>query len=581
MIASFNRRSCHYLLLVVVSFLMFFLNLGDAFLWDVDEGRNAVCAMEMLASGNWIVPTFNGNLRVDKPVLLYWLQMLAYKCFGINELAARLPSAVAALITVLCGYELGRSMFSRTTGLLTGIIVATTPMLCAAGRFANPDALLNCFAALALTIFWIGLNARRGGWFVLLGGACGLAALAKGPVGLVLPGAVGALFLLWNRQWHIAWDRRWATALLTFALVALPWYLWVGAETKGAFLSGFFVKHNFERGVSVMDAHPGFPGFYLAVLIVGTSPWSLFLGLSWWFGFWSAIRTPIGTESHTSATGCQNPSQAFPARLANRLLTSESIVDDGPTAYRLLFSWIIVYVVFFSIAATKLPNYVLPAVLPCVILIARYLERWQSQALHVPDWIGRAQVITLIVGGATLAIGLAALGGVGEWSVLRNRFIPGMERWAFMGLIPISLGAAGWWFIRSKKRVGFTVALSLGTLLMFASFLAYGVALFNGGKAPQSLVEQAGVYRPEEDIRVGSLKTNHLASLNFYVKRQVHELENEHAAAEFLDADLPVYLILPSNIWQRLAGSLNRPVRVVGQHYDFYQNAEVVVVSNR
>ena len=292
MIDRFHHRGWHYFLLIVLAAFMFFLNLGGATLWDVDEGRNSECAYEMMQANNWVIPTFNSQLRIDKPALLYWLQIFSYLCFGVNEFAARFPSALAALGTVLLAYELARSMFTRTTGLLAGVVVATTPMLVGAGRFANPDALLNFCTVLTLTIFWLGLAERRWWWFVLLGGASGLAVLAKGPVGLLLPGAVVTLFLLWERQWSVAWDRRWFLAFWAFVLTALPWYIWVGVDTKGEFLSGFLWKHNLERGTSAMEGHRGFPGYYLVILLVGTMPWSIFLGAACWFGVWSAIRQP-------------------------------------------------------------------------------------------------------------------------------------------------------------------------------------------------------------------------------------------------------------------------------------------------
>src|SRR5262249_35571935 len=165
MIDRLHHRGWHYVLLIGISGLMFFVNLGGATLWDIDEGRNMECAYEMMEANNWIVPTFNSALRVDKPALLYWLQILSYRCFGVNEFAGRLPSALAALATVLLAYELARSMFTRTTGLIAGVVVATTPMLCGAARFANPDALLNFATVLTLTIFWLGLSARRWWWF--------------------------------------------------------------------------------------------------------------------------------------------------------------------------------------------------------------------------------------------------------------------------------------------------------------------------------------------------------------------------------------------------------------------------------
>src|SRR5262249_22377421 len=155
---------------------------------DVDEGRNATCSLEMMEADNWadqwIVPTFNGVLRVDKPALLYWLQIWSYRAFGVNEFAARFPSAVAAPLTMLGCYELGRGMFTAGTGLLAALIAGSTPMLCGAARFANPDSLLNLFSCLTLALYWYGWSRRPLWWFPAVGASLGMAVLAKGPVGL-------------------------------------------------------------------------------------------------------------------------------------------------------------------------------------------------------------------------------------------------------------------------------------------------------------------------------------------------------------------------------------------------------------
>src|SRR6516225_11283259 len=121
-----DNRAGHYALLLTAGAALFLLNLGGATLWDVDEGKNSTASGIMLESGDYIVPYFNGELRVDKPALLYWLQVGAYRLFGINEFAARLPSALAALLTVLLCYELGQRMFGPSTGLAGGLILSTS-----------------------------------------------------------------------------------------------------------------------------------------------------------------------------------------------------------------------------------------------------------------------------------------------------------------------------------------------------------------------------------------------------------------------------------------------------------------------
>ena len=121
MFQSLARRLPAYLFLVVAWGLLCLPNLGLPSLWDIDEGKNAQAAVEMQESSNWIVPTFNYELRADKPPLLYWLQAGGYALFGVNELAARLPSALAALLSILLTYELARRSFGPHVALLAGL----------------------------------------------------------------------------------------------------------------------------------------------------------------------------------------------------------------------------------------------------------------------------------------------------------------------------------------------------------------------------------------------------------------------------------------------------------------------------
>jgi 4-amino-4-deoxy-L-arabinose transferase-like glycosyltransferase len=570
MIAFFHHRGWHYLLLVGMGGLLFFLNLGGATLWDVDEGRNADCALEMMRADNWIVPTFNGQLRVDKPALLYWLQIFAYSHFGVNEFAARFPSALAALLTVLAVYELARSMFTRTTGLFAGVVVVASPMMCGAARFANPDALLNCFSVLTLAVFWIGLAERRWWWFVLLGAFSGLAVLAKGPVGLVLPTAVNFCFLLWERRLGILWDRRWMLTSTAFVLTALPWYVWVSLETHGEFLSGFLWRHNVERGMTAMDLHVGFPGFYLLVLLGGAAPWSIFIFVAAWFGFWSAIRCPWVLFQNWW-------SQASEVGAAE----ADDRATDRPAAYRLLLCWIAVYVLFFSMAATKLPNYVLPAMAPCAILIARVMQRWRTGSIHLPAWFQIAAVVSLALIGVAVSMVLALAGNGGGGRIFEGRHVVGLEYWALLGLVPILAATAGAWFMRQRQFSRFIFALALTAVLLLAPLSAFASAMFNRYKAPRTLVEQAAALQHDSDIRIGCVYMEHLPSLNFYVQRNIEHLEEEKDVVRFLGYGVPVYLFLPTEAWHLFESRHPGSARVVGRQYDLYHDAEFVVVTNR
>jgi 4-amino-4-deoxy-L-arabinose transferase-like glycosyltransferase len=340
MFRSWPARCRHYPLLVLAWAALCLPNLGRASLWDIDEGNNATAGREMYESGDWIKPTFNGQLREDKPALLYWLQGAAYHFFGVNEFAARLPSAVFALLTLLAVYELGRGMAGPRVGLLAGIVLLSAVAFTAAAHFANPDSLLTAFTTLSLVQFWLDYASGRRTWLVLGGVTSGLAVLAKGPVGLVLPLTVVGLFLIWERQLRRLLDRRLLGGVVLFVLTAAPWYIWVVLETKGQWLRGFWLKHNQGRFLGAMENHSGPVVYYLLVLIIGLAPWSVFLGAALWES-WRRLRA-------LAAGPTPDPEPADEPRALT------------PAAVRFLYCWVVVYLVFFSLARTKLPNYILP-----------------------------------------------------------------------------------------------------------------------------------------------------------------------------------------------------------------------------
>jgi 4-amino-4-deoxy-L-arabinose transferase-like glycosyltransferase len=544
-----NHRAAHYVLLLAVTAGLCLPNLGGPSLWDIDEGNNAEAAREMLESGNWVVPTFNGQLRVDKPALLYWLQLGAYQVFGVNEFAARLPSAVAAMATVLLAYELGRRMFgSAATGLLGGLILASSVAFCASARFANPDALLNLFSVLSLLLFWLGYV--RGGRlsFVPPSVSMGLAVLAKGPVGIILPLTVIGLFLLWTRQLRRLFDARMAAGTLAFLLVVLPWYTWVGVETRAAFLRGFFFNHNLGRYLNPMESHTGPIYYYAVVLLLGFLPWSAFLGLSAWY---SVCRSP-----------------------------SDNTEVGSPYPCRFLWCWIAVYFVFFTPAGTKLPNYILPLYAPVALLTAHFLDRWRRGIVRPPNWVVAISLACLALLGVGMSLGvLAASGAVTVPRV--PPILPGMSAWALVGAVPILAAVgAGWCLWRQRRNAA--VVLLASTAVVFLGIVAGGgsVAL-EACKAPRALTQACRAEQDEPDVRVGCY-LYFQPSLVFYSGREVRSFTSTKEVAEFLRSPLPVYLFVPAQVWENeLQARIQGPCRLLGRRRDLYRNCDVVVVTNR
>jgi 4-amino-4-deoxy-L-arabinose transferase-like glycosyltransferase len=440
------------LVAAVAAFVML-TQLGGTKLWDRDEPRNARCAWEMLARHDWVVPTFNGELRTHKPVLLYWLIMAAYSALGVNEFTARLPSALCAIGSALCTYRIGRRLFGPAAGVWAGIALATSLMFVVAGRASTPDSLLVFCSTLALMIYVCGTFRPRfettpldsppqpifpehyfpQHWPVVLAmyGAMGLAVLAKGPVGLVLPTAVIGMFLLIVRRrsnndvdvdsssrnategvpyrrilapfepMHFlatCWYMRPFTAIFAAAAVALPWYWAVGLATNGEFLRGFFLEHNLARATGIMESHSGSILFYPMAILVGFFPWSVF-------------AMPLAID--------------VALQLRRR--------DRFHAGYSFAMCWIGVYIVLFSLARTKLPSYITPCYPALALLVGDYIDRWSRQASAVAGgWLVAAFGCLAVVGGLiAVAVPLAA-----------KRLLPGEEWLGLIGLVPLAGGVA-------------------------------------------------------------------------------------------------------------------------------------------
>lgn len=548
-----HGRAGAYALLIAATAVLYLPALGTPSLWDIDEGHNAQCACEMLESLNWTVPTFNYKLRVDKPALLYWLQIAAYCTFGVGEFAARLPSALAAMLTVLLTYELARRMFDRGTGLLAGLILASTLLFCGSAHFANPDALLNACTILTFLLFWRAFERAGGVWPALAGLSTGLGFLAKGPVALVLPAAVIGLYLIWTRQVRRALSRRVLAGTLLFAGVGVPWFALVGAETHGDYLRGFFLTHNLGRYRAAMEGHSGSPFYHVVSLLLGFLPWSAFLGPAVWY----AVRE---FRSLPGALSTPKPQAAG--------------------AYKFLACWIGVYFVFFSASQTKLPNYILPLYPAVAIVVARFLERWRCGALAPPRWMIGGSLAAWAVLGAVTTAGLLLTGGVLEPGIAPGQRLAGLESFAWVGLLPLAGAGAAWLCQRHQARQGALACLGLAAV-SFAAFLgAWGAPALDNCKAPRALVAASGAQQTDTEVQVACFQW-YQPSLVFYCRRVVVQLTDQAETLEFLRCPLPVYLFVPAQAWESLAGRIDVPCRLLARHWDFYRRCEVVVVTNR
>ncbi len=355
--------------------LVFFMNLSYPLI-EPDENRYAQIALEMVQSGNYLVPRLQGKPYLDKPPLLYWTTAASFNAFGINEFSARLVSALAATWTVLFTFVLGQRFLGRRTALIGAVMLLLSMGFVLAGRYVILDGLLTSFTTTSLLAGYLAIRGvrLRWSWWILAAVACGLGILAKGPIALVLiaPPLLG-LQLLGRRaapvrlhQW-LAWG--------TVAVgVALPWFVAV-ALTQPDFVSYFLWKHHIVRFLSAFD-HQAPIWYYIPVLLIGMFPCSL-------------LTAPV---------------VAF---LVGRSAKLRRARTEELGFVVLAATWVFV---FFSASSCKLPTYVLPAA-PLLCLIAavplnllltgvRPRLPLETLTLQLPKWATAAALLV----GAGLAI---------------------------------------------------------------------------------------------------------------------------------------------------------------------------------
>lgn len=328
--------------LLLLGYLALFHQLGAPAFLGADEPRYARIGEEMAAGADWVTPRLLGRPWLEKPPLLFWLEAASIRLLGPSELAARLPNA---LLGWLCAVGLGwflAKFTGRSAGVPAYCILLTTPFFLAFARSASTDLPLTVMLTGALLSTWAADETGLLRWAVAAGAFAGLAALAKGPVTLVLLAGGYYLFCLWLGRWNWTW-RQLLVFAAAFLATASPWYVLVTLENGRHFWITFWLNHHLARFVTDLHHHTQPFWFYLPILLGGCFPWILSLAPAlreWWFR-----RQPTDGEQRLEA-------------------------------YLLCF--VLVTLVFFSAARSKLPGYVLPAV-PAIAALAalqwrRFLE---------------------------------------------------------------------------------------------------------------------------------------------------------------------------------------------------------------
>ncbi|UKO97921.1 ArnT family glycosyltransferase [Nostoc sp. UHCC 0870] len=371
--------------LVVIGWVAYGWNLGRVGLIDETEPLFAEASRQMLITGDWITPYFNGETRFDKPALIYWLQAIAYAVIGVNEWAVRLPSALAAmgvmaLVFSTVYWSLTKKDELKPVSSLTrpylaaavaAAVTALNPEMIIWGRTGVSDMLLTGCIASALLCFFRGYAEEGTGdrgqgterrdkipnnqspfpnkWYLACYALIAGAILTKGPVGIVLPGLIIGAFLLYVGQlWAVVREMRLLLGLVIIFCLSVPWYLLVTWRNGWNYINSFFGYHNIERFTDVVNGHSAPWYFYFLIVLLLFAPYSVYLPLA-------MIRLKFWQRSHWR--------------------TQERSQQLGLFA----FIWFITIFSFFTAAVTKLPSYVLPLMPAAAILVALLWSDFFSQ----------------------------------------------------------------------------------------------------------------------------------------------------------------------------------------------------------
>jgi 4-amino-4-deoxy-L-arabinose transferase-like glycosyltransferase len=300
-----------------------------------DEGRYVGVALEMLRSGNWLVPTLNGLPFFHKPPLFYWITAASLSLFGMHEWAARVAPLLGALAAASASYRFALRWAGQPSAWMSLLVLVTQPLFFIGAQYANLDMLVaGCIVATVLALAHVVLQAGQGrsSRFVLAAAYvfAALGLLAKGLIGAALPGLVILAWLLVLRRLRLVLALVWLPGIVLFACIAAPWFVamqWRFPE----FTDYFFVVQHFKRFAEggFNNAQPFW--FIPAALALLTLPWILWLPAAAKASYWSDA-------------------------------------ERGPVR-KLMWLWLGVVTLFFSLPQSKLIGYILPATAPLAFLV--------------------------------------------------------------------------------------------------------------------------------------------------------------------------------------------------------------------
>ncbi len=460
-------------LLVIALFFSFYATLGWLPLFDLDEGAFSEATREMLESGNYLTTYLNGELRFDKPIFIYWFQLLSVKSFGLNEFAVRFPSAVAATLWVLATYWfIGKNSDTRKAFIGAFVMIASLQITIIA-KAAIADALLNLFIALSLFMLYRLYLSRKEKYIYFTFVFVALGTLTKGPVAIMIPLVVSLLFFVIKGEWKF-WLKSVFNykGILLFLAIAGSWYLLEYMDQGEKFVNGFFFKHNLSRFSGAMEGHYGSLFYYIPVFLLGLLP---FTSLH--------IRTLRGVK---------------------KLFTND--------LYLYLILWFLFVFVFFSFSGTKLPHYIIYGYTPLFVLVGLlWSEKVSAAWLMIPSLL--LYILLLVLPLFLHFGGLGKIEDAYAVSILKDSMI--LFDWRYF--VTLSLAIVFSLIMIKINQGAFVKVVFVGfVFIMIINFLILPLV----AHAKQTPIKEAAAIAKERNYDVTMYQIN-VPTFIFYLQKKV------------------------------------------------------------
>ena len=361
-------------LIVATLYVCYFSHLGAIGFVGPDEPRYAWIARDMAETGDWVTPRLYGKPWFEKPPLFYWGAALSFKLFGVSEAAARLPSAISALLATLALAWLALRLYGAETARWLLLLLPTTVGMIGFSHAAATDMPFSGMITIAMVCAALVLGLTRNEnspilprtpWLalILFGFFLGLAVLAKGPAAIILSGGAVFFWALFTKRWRYAFRLFHPAAIAAFCLTALPWYI-LCARRNPDFFRIFIIEHNFKRFLTPEFQHIQPFWFYIPVILLALLPWTV---------------------------------SAAPLVVTAKLLPGP---DSWLNSSRLFFAcWAVFPIVFFTLSKSKLPGYILPSIPALGLLMAHSVSLCIRKILPGERWIRIATGSTFIAFG--------------------------------------------------------------------------------------------------------------------------------------------------------------------------------------